>query len=239
MGRHVPWARANGAGHRRGVRGSGRGFAGGAGIPAPPGGAGRRRGRPHPRRGQRLPRAPPARPGRRARRRRPSGPPLRFAVPPGAPARPAVAGRSRAGPDGPAPRCAAGARDGRRRRDPRRPLLWRPAGLDAGGRGAGPGRGAAAAGLSAPSSRPAGGVADRALRADPDADPVRARHPRPVRVTRRAGTGPVADPRTELVAVRGGHDLGYACSAPAEEDLSGRVRDALETLVRGAASRTA
>ncbi|MCL6640963.1 MAG: alpha/beta hydrolase, partial [Candidatus Rokubacteria bacterium] len=44
---------------------------------------------------------------------------------------------------------------------------------------------------------------------------------------------------TELVAVRGGHDLGYSCSAPAERDLPERVRDALATLVRRAAARPA
>ncbi|HXG01918.1 MAG TPA: alpha/beta family hydrolase [Candidatus Binatia bacterium] len=45
--------------------------------------------------------------------------------------------------------------------------------------------------------------------------------------------------RTELLVVRGSHDLGYSCSAPAEGDLPGRVCDALDALVRGAASRPA
>lgn len=41
------------------------------------------------------------------------------------------------------------------------------------------------------------------------------------------------------VVVRGRHGLGYARSAPAEEDLPGSVRDALDVLVRGVASRPA
>src|SRR5437763_783755 len=149
----------------------------------------------HPRRRRQRRGAAARRGGRGVRRPRGERPPLRSTVPPAARARRTVARRCCARP-GRAPHGARRvARACRQPALPRRPFVWRAAGLDAGGRRAGAGERAPVAVLPAAPARQARQRAHRAPAAPSRPHPLRPRRDRPLRHPRRARLHPPPDPR--------------------------------------------